>query len=213
MESCGALLARFHSSDWRQAGNAAQAAALTGLLDALENNRPRPFTLWAWHYFVSPDCIIPTSVEVWNHPGSDIDIYQTLTDQRVADFATSKGYLSPWLIGLATGEKRRIAYQKALPSPEARKGRGKRPCRRGESEASRASASAANAPDRRTWSCPVRAAVIFDDETLPGEFLVCVAAVFSLRVSCASAGRRLMRFQVTVHHLPRTQALSSTAFA
>jgi hypothetical protein len=70
----------------------------TELKAAFRYNRPSPRTLWAYHYFVSPDCFVKTSKRLWNANHSDLEIYRALTSPKVAHDAETKGYLSPWLI-------------------------------------------------------------------------------------------------------------------
>jgi Protein of unknown function (DUF1353) len=69
------------------------------LKQAFRYNRPSPRTLWAYHYFVSPDCFVKQSKRMWQNNQSDLEIYRVLTSPRVAQDAQNKGYLSPWLIG------------------------------------------------------------------------------------------------------------------
>jgi Protein of unknown function (DUF1353) len=68
------------------------------LKQAFRYNRPSSRTLWAYHYFVSPDCFVKTSERLWTSNHSDLDIYRVLTSAKVAHAAQTKGYLSPWLI-------------------------------------------------------------------------------------------------------------------
>jgi Protein of unknown function (DUF1353) len=68
------------------------------LKQAFRYNRPSPRTLWAYHYFVSPDCFVKTSKRMWHANHSDLEIYRVLTSPKVAQDAQTKGYLSPWLI-------------------------------------------------------------------------------------------------------------------
>ena len=125
MESCKVLLGRFDAFEKRGKKRTANARTLDELTSALRYNRPHPFTLWAYHYFVSPDCIAKESVTTWNHPGSDLDIYRVLTRPEISDFVEKQGYLSPWLIAqfkrvLVEDQRRHEAYEKAVPDPVQR---------------------------------------------------------------------------------------------
>jgi hypothetical protein len=68
------------------------------LKQAFRYNRPSPRTLWAYHYFVSPDCFVKTSKRLWQSNHSDLEIYRVLTSSKIAQDAQNKGYLSPWLV-------------------------------------------------------------------------------------------------------------------
>ena len=72
--------------------------ALQELKAALRYNRPNSRTLWAYHYFVSPDAITKTSKRIWEKESRTLETYRFLTDPAVKDVALEKGYLSRWLI-------------------------------------------------------------------------------------------------------------------
>jgi hypothetical protein len=92
-------------------GSERPTANFAGLKSALRHNRPSPRTLWLYHYFVSKNCLIGTSRNVWRELNSDMAIYQALSESNVARHAEEKGYLSKWLIkkfeNVLTGEKKR----------------------------------------------------------------------------------------------------------
>lgn len=93
-------------------------ATLKGLRAALRYNRPRPSTLWFYHYFVSDDCLTKASTRTWNDHSSDVDIYRVLGSETMANRALERGYLSPWLIRrfqsiLSAEKKRHDDYERA----------------------------------------------------------------------------------------------------
>ena len=80
-------------------GNGSLAKAnLDELKDALHNNEPSPPRLWAYHYFVSADCIVRKSTRMWDEENSNLELYRLLSHPIVRTRAKEKGYLSPWLI-------------------------------------------------------------------------------------------------------------------
>jgi hypothetical protein len=89
---------------------------LEELKDALRVNKPSPRTLWAYHYFVSPDCFVHKSTAMWEDQTSDLELYRLLSSPTVVGRAKEKGYLSPWIFRrfervLAAAEKRHGDYQ------------------------------------------------------------------------------------------------------
>ncbi len=73
-------------------------ANLDELKDALRNNMPSPTRLWAYHYFVSKDCVVRKSTTMWNEESSNLELYRLLSHPQVRERARKKGYLSPWLL-------------------------------------------------------------------------------------------------------------------
>ena len=67
-------------------------ATLGEMLRDIRQARPRAFQLNAYHYFVSPDCLVKTSVGIWNELRDDRDTYRLLTT------GTARGYFSDWLV-------------------------------------------------------------------------------------------------------------------
>jgi hypothetical protein len=92
-------------------GSEQPTANFAGLKNALRYNRPSPRTLWLYHYFVSKNCLIGTSRDVWGKLDSDVAIYQALSEGSVARQVQEKGYLSQWLLkkfaNVLAGEKKR----------------------------------------------------------------------------------------------------------
>jgi len=115
MEESKVILEGFDRLNAQDAGN---GATLAGLKDALRYNRPHPRTLTTYHYFVSDDCVVKTSKQIWEKHGSDVAIYRVLTSPEVRQHAKKHGYLSDWLFErfeliLKEEEKRDAEYQKA----------------------------------------------------------------------------------------------------
>lgn len=118
MEESKGILGDFKRLEARAPKGHPDPANLDTLKDALHYSRPDPKTLWAYHYFVSKDCLIGTSSHVWNDHNSDVDIYRVLAGPEVRARARKRGYLSPWLIGrfqaiLEQEKKRHEEYEKA----------------------------------------------------------------------------------------------------
>ena len=118
MEESEKILADF--TGLSNGGTAAQAnrKTLQGLIDALKYNHRSPLALWIYHYCVSTDCIVKTSVRMWDHPGDDVQLYSLLTSPEVERRAREIGYLSPWLINrfkdiLKAEQKRHQDYENA----------------------------------------------------------------------------------------------------
>ncbi|MEP6671190.1 MAG: DUF1353 domain-containing protein [Chthoniobacter sp.] len=96
-----------------------ESANLTSLKDAFHTNRPSALTLWAYHYFVSSDCLVGASKQAWEERSTDVDIYRVLASKKVAAQAEKNGYLSKWMIHrfrdiLKREEERHHDYQQAL---------------------------------------------------------------------------------------------------
>jgi hypothetical protein len=94
--------------------------AFKELKAALRYNRPNSRTLWAYHYFVSPDAIIKTSKKLWAERHCTIETYRFLTSETVKGVALQKGYLSPWLMGKFEGilkreQNRQKDFQRSQP--------------------------------------------------------------------------------------------------
>ena len=94
--------------------------AFKELESALRYNRPNSRTLWAYHYFVSPDAFIKTSKKLWEEKHSEIETYRFLTDSAVSKVALKKGYVSPWLMKkfvriLKREEDRHKDFQRSQP--------------------------------------------------------------------------------------------------
>ncbi len=87
--------------------NHPSAEAFKELRGALAYNKPDARTLWAYHYFVSPDAFIKTSKKLWEDRHCTMETYRFLTEESVKRVALSKGYLSPWLMGKFEGIVRR----------------------------------------------------------------------------------------------------------
>jgi Protein of unknown function (DUF1353) len=88
-------------------------ANLDELKDALHNNQPSPPRLWAYHYFVSDDCVVSKSTAMWNEENSNLELYRLLSSPTVRKRAQEKGYLSPWLLA---------RFDAVLKEAEARQG-------------------------------------------------------------------------------------------
>ena len=94
--------------------------AFKELQSALRYNRPNSRTLWAYHYFVSPDAFIRTSKKLWEEKHCTIETYRFLTSNAVKKVALQKGYVSPWLMGkfaaiLKREENRHRDFQRSQP--------------------------------------------------------------------------------------------------
>ncbi len=94
--------------------------AFKELESALRYNRPNSRTLWAYHYFVSPDAFIKTSKKLWEENHSTIETYRFLTSSDVSTVALQKGYVSPWLMKkfvriLKREEDRHKDFQRSQP--------------------------------------------------------------------------------------------------
>lgn len=62
-----------------------------------KNTRSNNWKLNAYHYFVSPDCLVKKSVVMWKAKHDDIGLYELLGG-KFAQTAMDRGYLSPWLV-------------------------------------------------------------------------------------------------------------------
>jgi hypothetical protein len=62
------------------------------------NTNSKNWKIWAYHYFVSPDCVAQKSVKMWNTNHDDLGLYELFAD-KFAQTAVDRGYLSDWLIG------------------------------------------------------------------------------------------------------------------
>jgi hypothetical protein len=94
--------------------------AFKELKAALRYNQKNPRTLWAYHYFVSPDAFIRTSKKLWAEKHCTIETYRFLTSHAVKAVALQKGYLSPWLMKKFVGilereEDRHKDFQRSRP--------------------------------------------------------------------------------------------------
>jgi hypothetical protein len=94
--------------------------AFKELQSALRYNRPNSRTLWAYHYFVSPDAFIKTSKRLWEEKRCTIETYRFLTSSAVSKVALKKGYVSRWLMGKFVGilkreEDRHKDFQHSRP--------------------------------------------------------------------------------------------------
>lgn len=94
--------------------------AFKELQAALRYNRPNSRTLWAYHYFVSPDAFIKTSKKLWEEKHCTIETYRFLTSSAVRTVALQKGYVSPWLMKKFAGilkreEDRHKDFQRSRP--------------------------------------------------------------------------------------------------
>jgi hypothetical protein len=94
--------------------------AFRELQSALRYNRPNSRTLWAYHYFVSPDAFIKTSKKLWEEKHCTIETYRFLTSSVVRAVALQKGYVSPWLMKKFAGilkreEDRHKDFQRSRP--------------------------------------------------------------------------------------------------
>jgi len=103
----------------RKGAPAPESANLTSLKNAFHANRPSPLALWAYHYFVSSDCLVGTSRQAWQERTTDVDIYRVLASKKVAAQVEKNGYLSKWMIHrfrdiLKREEERHHDYQQAV---------------------------------------------------------------------------------------------------
>ena len=63
-----------------------------------QNTKSKGWKLWAYHYFVSPDCIAQKSVTMWNTNQDDLGLYELFGD-KFSKTAMERGYLTDWLVG------------------------------------------------------------------------------------------------------------------
>jgi hypothetical protein len=70
---------------------------LEDLRNQSKNTRSKRWKLHAYHYFVSPDCLLRKSVKMWNAKHDDLGLYEILGGKH-AKVAVDRGYLSPWLV-------------------------------------------------------------------------------------------------------------------
>ena len=89
---------RVRSSQVGRRAGPEETSTFRDLGKALQVNRPDAGTLWAYHYFVSDDCFVGKSKEIWRYESPDIAIYRALTNEPIAELARKKGYMSDWLI-------------------------------------------------------------------------------------------------------------------
>ncbi len=111
-------------------GDAAVSSNLLEIEQSLKQTQPTGWRLHAYHYFVSPDCIVPTSVEMWDQDSNDLALFRLFAEGETGDHAQKLGFITPWLRGrfkemYQVEVERERKYQNILQSDQKAKEQGR----------------------------------------------------------------------------------------